>query len=151
MKVVNTEEYLSSVKEIIHMGHTVSIPVAGNSMLPFLVDGRDWVLLSPINRTLQRGDIVLFQRAGGQFVLHRICKVRKDSTFYIIGDAQQWIEGPVGREQIAAVAVKVQRKGKWIGQENFWWAFFQYIWIRVIPLRGYIRKLYGICKGGWLA
>lgn len=34
--------------------------VTGNSMLPFLVDGRDQVLIKEVNRSLRKGDIAFF-------------------------------------------------------------------------------------------
>ena len=59
-----------------------------------------------------------------------------------MGDAQMEIEGPVKREQIFAIVTKARRKGKWIQKGNFWWEFFEHVWIRIIPLRRIIRGTY---------
>ena len=45
VRQVNTAEYLSEIIEILRQGREVSIPVKGNSMAPFLREGRDAVLL----------------------------------------------------------------------------------------------------------
>lgn len=90
--------------------------------------------------------MVFFQREDGRFVMHRIWKIKNDG-YYIVGDAQTEIEGPVKEEQIFALITKVHRRGKWIGPGNFWWEFFEHVWIRVIPLRPYISKLYCILTG----
>ena len=73
--------------------------------------------------------------------MHRICKVKKEG-YYLVGDAQQEIEGPIERECIFAVVLRVRRKGKWIGAEDFWWKFFAVVWIRVIPFRRFIMWIY---------
>lgn len=65
------------------------------------------------DRELQKGDIVFFRRKSGQFVMHRIWKIRPEG-YYIVGDAQTQIEGPVKREQIFALITKVRRKEKWL-------------------------------------
>ena len=116
--------------------------ISGNSMSPFLIHGRDSICFRKPDRPLKAGDMVFFQRLSGQFVMHRICKVRPEG-YYIIGDAQQVIEGPVQREQIFALINKVNRKGKWIGPGDFWWEFFAHVWLNVIPLRRIFVKLYG--------
>ena len=46
-------------------------------------------------------------------VMHRIYNV-KNEEYYLIGDAQTVIEGPIQREQIFAIIIKVKRKGKWL-------------------------------------
>ena len=76
-------------------------------------------------------------------MLHRICKV-KDGSYYIVGDAQTEIEGPVRREQIFALVTRVQRKGRLLGPGNFWWEFFARVWVRLIPLRPLLVRAYGL-------
>lgn len=61
-------------------GHSVSVPVAGSSMSPFLAGGRDTVFFSRPDTPLRRGDIVFYERASGQFVMHRIRRVHRDGS-----------------------------------------------------------------------
>lgn len=145
MRKVDTYEYVTMLKGLIEEGHEVNIVVAGFSMTPFLCNERDYVHLKAPDRKLKVGDIVFFQRPSGQYILHRICRIKKDG-YYIVGDAQTQIEGPVSREQIFAVATAANRKGKMIGHGDFWWDFFEKVWPRVIPLRPAIRRLYGLIK-----
>ena len=78
--------------------------------------------------------------------MHRVWKV-KDNQYYMVGDAQTQIEGPLEREQIFAIITKVKRKDKWIGPGDFWWEFFEKIWIRIVPMRRFLVRVYGvICK-----
>lgn len=142
MRIIDTVEYVSVLRELTEAGQEVSMRISGNSMSPFLIHGRDSICFRKPDRPLKAGDMVFFQRLSGQFVMHRVCKVRPEG-YYIIGDAQQVIEGPVQREQIFALINKVNRKGKWIGPGDFWWEFFAHVWLNVIPLRRIFVKLYG--------
>lgn len=144
MKVVDTYEYVSVLKELTEQGSNVSMLIAGNSMSPFLVHQRDYIYFEKPKRALKKGDMVFFQRRSGQYVMHRICKVRKDGRYDIIGDNQQMIEEGISREQIFALITGVKRKGKMTGPGDFWWEFFEKIWIRIIPLRPVVRKLYSL-------
>ncbi|MCQ2507305.1 MAG: S24/S26 family peptidase [Dorea sp.] len=138
---MDSDQYISILKEIAETGKEVSLMVSGCSMNPFLGDKRDMISFTRPDRELRRGDMVFYQRADGQYVMHRICRVKQDG-YYITGDAQTEIEGPVQREQIFGLVQKVCRKGRWIGPEDFWWRFFAHVWIRLIPLRPMILKMY---------
>lgn len=139
---VDTQSYLSVIQEIVESGKSTTILVSGNSMSPFIIHGRDSVMVSPIVTPLKKGDIAFFRRRDGRFIMHRICKVAKDG-YYFVGDGQIDIEGPIDREQIFAVVTAVQRKGVWVRPGDFWWEFFEHIWLHIIPLRMPLRGLYG--------
>lgn len=142
MKVVDTKAYVSLMRELTEEGKEVCIVITGNSMSPFLVHQRDLICLKKTERKLRKGDMVFYQRQNGQYVMHRIFKVRPDG-YYIVGDAQREIEGPISEEQIFGLITKVRRKDRWIGPGDFWWEFFEHVWIRVVPFRRYLSGLYG--------
>lgn len=147
MKVVDTREYVSMLRELTEEGKEVSMVISGSSMSPFLIHARDLICFKKPDRELRRGDMVFYQRDSGQYVMHRICKVRPEG-YYIVGDAQKEIEGPVRRDQIFALITKVRRKGKWMEPGDFWWEFFARVWIRMIPIRQWIVQGYGRMKRG---
>lgn len=138
---VNTREYVSVLRELTEEGKEVSMVITGSSMAPFLIHGRDRICFRKPQKPLKKGDMVFFQRADGQFVMHRIWKIRPEG-YYIVGDAQTEIEGPVAKDQIFAIITKVERKGKWIAPGDFWWEFFAHVWLHMIPLRRGIMKAY---------
>ena len=143
---IDTKIYLSFLKEMIEQNMDVSIVISGNSMSPFLVNQRDVIYLSKINRKLKKGDLVLYQRLSGQYVVHRIVKVKK-SGYYLAGDNQIAIEGPILDKQIFGLVTKVKRKGKWIEAGNFWWEFFEHVWVYLLPWRMISLKIYKkVCK-----
>ena len=142
-RVVDTNEYVSVLRELAEEGRVVSMLVVGSSMSPFLCHKRDYIYFTKPDRELRRGDMVFYQRDTGQYVMHRIYK-RKKEGYYMVGDAQTQIEGPLRRDQIFARIIKVKRKGRIIEPGNFWWEFFEHVWIRIIPLRKVIEKLYSL-------
>lgn len=142
IREVDTVQYVSMLRSLVEEGKDVSLLISGSSMTPFLVHHRDTILFGQPNRELRKGDMVFYQRRDGRFVMHRIYKVKPEG-YYIVGDAQTEIEGPVERDQIFALVKKAQRKGKWIGPENFWWKFFEKVWINLVPIRPFLRSAYG--------
>ena len=148
MKKVETREYLSVMEELIQQNDVVTIPISGFSMNPFLADKRDAVLVKRPKRDLKRGDIVLYKRRNGQYILHRIWRVKREG-YFIVGDAQTGIEGPIKPDQIIGLVEKIRRKGKWIDETDFLWQFFEKIWIRILPLRPVIRKVYSVLAKAW--
>ena len=142
-RVVDTNEYVSVLRELAEEGRVVSMLIAGSSMSPFLCHNRDYIYFTKPDRELRRGDMVFYQRDTGQYVMHRIYKRKKDG-YYMVGDAQTQIEGPLRGDQIFARIIKVKRKGRIIEPGNFWWDFCEHVWIRIIPLRKVIEKLYSL-------
>ena len=138
---VDTAEYVSVLRGLVEEGHEVSMLVSGSSMSPFLIHLRDTIYFKKPDRPLRAGDIVFYQRDSGQYVMHRILRVRGD-VYDIIGDAQTEIERGVRRDQIFAVITRVKRKGRLIGPGDFWWTFFACVWTKLIPLRPLIARAY---------
>jgi hypothetical protein len=115
--------------------------ISGNSMSPFLVHGRDTVYLSRLDRPAKRGDVLLYKRESGAYILHRVYKVEKDS-YTMVGDAQTQLEQGIRQDQIIAIMTSALRKGKLQKKGSFWWEFFEKLWIRIIPLRPMLTKIY---------
>ena len=146
MRNVDTRQYVSTLRELVREGKEVSMLITGSSMSPFLLSHKDTICFKAPWRPLRRGDMVFYERDSGQFVMHRICKVKKDGL-YIVGDAQRDIEGPVQPAQVFAAVTKVMRRGQWVGPGNFWWEFYEHIWIRLVVFRPVIFRLYRLFTG----
>lgn len=142
MKIVDHDAYLFILKELIESGKEVSLLISGSSMSPFLIHHRDMIWIKKPDRDLHTGDMVFYQRKTGAFVMHRIHHRDSNGLFWIIGDAQTEME-PVEEECIFGLITKVQRKGKQIMPGDFWWEFFEHIWIRMVPMRRWLIWAYG--------
>lgn len=145
MKIIDTREYVSIFRELTEADKEVGMKIAGNSMAPFLIHERDYIHFKKPNRPLVRGDMVFYQRKNGQFIMHRIWKIDGED-FYMVGDAQQEIEGPIERQQIFALVTRVRRKGKWVEPGDFWWEFFASVWIKMVPARHLLMRWYAFFK-----
>ena len=107
--LLSSDAFAQTVRETVSRGETILISGTGTSMEPLIRADRDAVLLAPLpDRPLLAGDIVLYRRANGQTVLHRICRVRKDG-YDMLGDGQLWVEQRVKKEQLIAFAREIRR------------------------------------------
>ncbi len=131
------EELVSLLEE----AEQVPLVISGSSMAPFLVHGRDSVLLSKVTRPLKKGDIILYRRDNGAYVVHRICRLERGGSYCLIGDAQTEKESGIRPDQVKALVTSVIRKGQKIGPDSFWWRFFETAWLCLIPLRPLLTKL----------
>ena len=150
MKTVDTNEYMTVLQGLISEGREVGLLISGDSMAPFLAHQRDYIYFRTPDRELKKGDMVFYQRVNGQYIMHRIVAVKPEG-YYMAGDNQAAVEGPLDRTQIFALVTKVKRNGRWIGPDDLIWKFYEKVWIRMIPVRGIIgcagRKLRLMVKG----
>lgn len=115
--------------------------VTGNSMSPFLIHGRDTVYLSRLCDPIKKGQILLYRRNNGQYVLHRVYQVKTESLT-MVGDAQTELESGIRPDQVLAVVRSAKRKGKKQTPGCFWWEFFEKVWIRMVVVRPLVRSVY---------
>lgn len=141
VKVLSAEELIPSLLELLEEADCVPLVISGSSMTPFLVHNRDTVYLSKVRQPLKRGDMILYRRDNGKYVLHRIYRAESES-YTLVGDAQTTLERGIRPDQVLALVSAVRRKGKLLLPGSFWWAFFQRIWIRLVPLRPGILAIY---------
>ena len=145
LHTVDPQDFMPKLEALLNEVKAVPLVISGNSMLPFLIHGRDTVYLSKVDSTLKKGDIVLYKRDDGSYILHRIYKAEGE-VFQLIGDAQPIIEKGVRANQIIAKVTEIKRKGKLINEKSLFWKFFQKIWLNIIPLRAGLIKAYSFIK-----
>lgn len=142
-KVINAKasDVFPLIQEIFENStSSVCITVTGDSMYPFLRNGIDSVELAHTEFSeLKKLDIVLIKRTTGDYVLHRL-KEKDSNCFHMVGDAQQWIEGPLYPEQLCAVVKAVWRRQKRISCDSNLWRILSGIWMLCLPVRYFILK-----------
>lgn len=141
VRVVSPELIMEPLLGLLDEAEAVPLVISGSSMTPFLAHWRDTVYLSKVDRPLKKGDMVLYQRMNGAYVLHRIFKTDNDS-YTMVGDAQTHLEHGIKSNQIHALVTAVRRKDKLLQKGSFWWDFFEKVWIRMVPMRPAVRKAY---------
>ena len=116
MEKVKLEQLLPFIDEAFACGKTFRIPVTGVSMLPLLVQGRDYAVLKRAEGHLKTGDVPLYRRADGAFVLHRVVGFDGDS-YIMCGDNQFLLEYGIGDGNIIGVACEFIIDGKTVDTE----------------------------------
>lgn len=142
-------QWSAVILPILNEGHALKLPFEGLSMHPLLAGGRDEVMIEAASRKhLKRGDITLFKREDGMHILHRIHHV-KDKKYYMLGDAQTWIEGPIEETDMLAVVTSIIRKGKTIECSRFSYRMISELWLCLRPLRPFILNI--LQRFPWIA
>lgn len=136
----------TDIEELLYNGNCLQIKPQGWSMYPLLVNGRDEVLVEKVDiSTLKRGDVVLYRRDTGILVLHRIFRRSKEG-FFMVGDNQVEIEGPLQGDRIKGKMVSFIRNGKRTKVNAFWYRCYAWVWLWLRPFRPYIGKIIHKCK-----
>ena len=100
-------EMVEMIKEVVSTDGEFRLYPRGTSMLPLIVEGKDSVILARPS-LLCVGDIVLYKRENGQYVLHRIVKMKGDNLF-LCGDNQTDIETGITTNDVIAKAIAVYK------------------------------------------
>ena len=132
------------IKEAIRLvedGVSVTLPVNGYSMLPFIIGGRESVILQkPVAPKV--GDVVLAWVEGGRYVVHRIIRIEGDQVV-LMGDGNL-----VGTERcqlgdIKAIATHVvDAKGRRRDLYSQWRCRAAKAWWHLRPIRRYLLAIY---------
>lgn len=142
-RVMPAEILLEEYRQLLQDESIEALPlvISGSSMAPFLVHGRDTVYLSRLNRAVKKGDVLLYRRNSGAYILHRVYKI-ENNTYTMVGDAQTELEPGIKQEQIIAVMTSALRKGNLEKPGAFWWDFFEKFWLKIVPFRPLLVKMY---------
>ena len=119
-------------------------PIMGKSMEPMLRQNRDLVHLRLPGGMLKRGDVALYRRPSGQYVLHRV--VGEDARGYIfLGDNCVKKEYGIRPDAVLGVLTEFIRKGKTCSVDDRWYRAYVRLWQLLFPLRrlalGFLRWL----------
>jgi hypothetical protein len=134
-------QLLPEVVKLLDEGHTVTLPLRGYSMRPFLENERDKALLKKTT-TISMGDAVLAELSKGHYVLHRVVGIDGDAIT-LRGD------GNLSNEychagDVKATAIAFYRKGRSTPDSTSGrkWRVYSWLWTRLFPLRRYLLAFY---------
>ena len=141
VNVKNAHSEKADIEQLLQSGQTIQICPRGYSMYPMLVPGRDEVIIKPaVFQELKRGDVVLYRREESILVLHRIYKI-KNNEFYMVGDNQAEVEGPLQAQQIKGCLTGFIRKGKSISAKNPLYLIASHVWLILLPFRNPLKRI----------
>ncbi len=111
-------ELLPLIREVLAKGGEFELHPRGSSMLPTIREGRDTVMLTAVTSPPKRGDLLLYRRDTGAYVLHRVVCVEKDGTLCMRGDNQYATERGIREDQLIATVHRYFRDGKEIRTDS---------------------------------
>ena len=112
----------------------------GDSMMPLIKQDRDLLVIKPVNGRLKKYDVPLYRRDSGQYVLHRILKVRKDD-YVICGDNRWSKEYGISDRHILGVLTAVVRDGRVVSFESWKYKLYVHLWCDFFPVRALITHV----------
>lgn len=140
MKKDNTNSQ-TDLEQLLRDGNIIRIKPQGFSMYPLFIPCRDEALIQQVPVTaLKRSDVALYRRDYGILVLHRIVRITAEG-YYMTGDNQYEIEGPLRPDQFKGKLIAFVRNGKEISVKNPLYRFLSSLWLLMLPMRPLCFKL----------
>ena len=131
------EEAIRLVRE----GVNVTLPVNGNSMLPFIIGGKESVILHRPG-LIDVGDVVLAWVDGCRYVVHRIIKLDYDRVT-LMGDGNVAVtEHCLLKDVKARVTHVVDADNKKRDLYSRWRVRAAKLWYWLRPIRRYLLAIY---------
>ena len=134
-KIVGDDNYFALVDELLKEGKEVIITPKGNSMLPFIRNGRDEVTMVRLTRPAEVGDILL-AKIGSRFVMHRVFAVDGDDIT-LMGDGNICGKEYCNHSDIIGLVTEIRKEGGKVvipGKGK--------LWRKLRPIRKYILAIY---------
>jgi len=136
-------EILDEAVRLVAEGIAVTFPVNGRSMLPFIVGGRESVILVK-PRAPQLGDIVLARVENGKPVIHRIIAIDGEKVT-LMGDGNLYgVEHCLAKDILARATDAVTQQGKKRKLDSASSLKRSALWNRLRPIRKWLLLLYRI-------
>ncbi len=138
---VDMSSVVPLIREILAVGGTTELTVSGNSMRPLFKHRVSRVRLA-VADTYAPGDVVLYQRDNGAFVLHRILQI-KGGLFVMRGDNQYLAETGIRQDQILAAMTAFTRDGvHWHKSGCILHRIYRTFWVRSCPVRRRCKRMF---------
>lgn len=129
---------------ILENGKFIAPPV-GDSMWPLLRNRKDIMLIEKVDERLKRYDVPLYKRDSGQYVLHRILKVR-EHDYVICGDNRTCREYGITDKNIIGVLKGVYKDDKFISCNDKKYKIYVHLWCDLFYLRVFLIKIRNLFK-----
>ena len=127
----------SSFEDILEGEGLLVYSNVGDSMRPLIRQGRDLMIIERPPKRLKKYDVPLYRRDNGQYVLHRVLKVR-EHDYVTCGDNRWNKEHGVTDDQVLGVLTAVVRDGKELSVTDWRYRLYVHFWCDLFPLRALI-------------
>ena len=138
---MNDNGFIEEALRLVQKGVTVTFPVTGQSMLPFIIGGKESVILHAPG-LIDVGDVVLAWVDGNRYVVHRIIKLDYDRVT-LMGDGNVAVTEHCRLNDIKArVTHVVDAKDRTHYLYNRWRMLGAKVWYWLRPIRRYLLAIY---------
>jgi len=128
-----------TIAETLREGKSTATYTIGVSMKPLLYEGRTHVILVPAEHPLKRGDLPIYLRSDGKYVIHRVIRVF-DDYYYTRGD--NCISGEkIPRDWVLGKVVAIYRNGRKIKTTDLGYRVYVGFWNLIFPIRYVLGQL----------
>ena len=135
----------STFEEIIRRDGRLVYTSVGDSMLPFIRSGKDLLVIEKPQGRLKKYDVPLYRRDSGQYVIHRVLKVR-ENDYVICGDNRYSREYGITDRHIIGVLTAIVRDGREIPVTDWRYMLYVHLWCDFFPIRAFILRIKSIPK-----
>lgn len=134
-------EIIEEAIRLVREGVSVTLPVYGNSMLPFIIGGKESVILQKPELP-KVGDVVLAWADGYRYVVHRIIRINGDRVT-LLGDGNLGGTEHCRVDDVKArVTHVVDAKGRQHDLYHTWRRRAAKVWFWLRPIRRYLLAIY---------
>ena len=130
---------MTTFEEVIERDGRLIYTNVGDSMRPLIRQDRDLLIIEKPHGRLKKYDVPLYKRDSGQYVLHRVLKVRRDD-YVICGDNRYSKEYGITDRHIIGVLTTVVRDGKEMPLTDLRYRLYVHLWCDLFPIRAWILK-----------
>lgn len=137
----------TTYREYLEQHGELTFSNVGVSMLPMMRQGRDiFTVTRKTEARCRKFDVVLYLAPSGDYVLHRIVKVR-EKDYVILGDNCLNKEYGITDGDILGVLTGFVRRSKEYSVTHHGYRLYAAVWYAIYPLRRFIKKLMCSLKG----
>ena len=139
---MNDNEIIEEAIRLAREGVRVTFPVKGQSMLPFIIGGKESVILRGPGGLVDVGDVVLAWVDGNRYVVHRIIRI-DGNRVTLMGDGNvACTEHCMLNDIKARVTHVVSADNKEHDLHNRWRMLAARLWYWLRPIRRYLLAIY---------
>ena len=141
-KTIQNSLFFLEVGNRIAEGERVRIRAKGNSMLPFIRNAKDEIVLEkPNKQSFQKGTLLLVRLTDGRYVLHRVKEIN-ELCIILHGDGNLSTFENCSIEDVIAEATSVIRSRRAIVKGSFRWNLYRYLWPKNLLVRRVCLAIY---------
>ena len=127
------------IEELLNSTGCLCTEIKGTSMNPLLYEGVNKVYVERPSTRLKKGDVALYKRDNGEYILHRVMKVLNES-YVFCGDNHFTLEYGVTDAHILGVMKGYYKKLKYVDvNKSLKYKLYKLFWCNSLSFRKFLN------------